>query len=30
MNRVDIWRARAAMKTLTRDRRRAIVEAVEE
>ena len=29
MDRVDMWRARLAMKTLTRDRRQAIAAAVE-
>ena len=29
MSRVDLWRARLAMKTLRRDQRRAIAEAVE-
>ncbi len=30
MDRGDLWRARAAMKTLRRDQREAIAEAVEE
>ncbi len=30
MDRVDLWRARLAMKTLTRERREAIAAAVEE
>ncbi len=29
MDRVDLWRARLAMKTLTRERREAIAEAAE-
>ncbi len=29
MDRVDLWRARAAMKTLSKERREAIAEAVE-
>ena len=30
MDRVDLWRARLARKTLTRDQRQAIAEAVED
>ncbi len=30
MDRVDLWRARLALKTLTRERRQAIAEAAED